>query len=348
MLVAVIDDNAVNLKVYVNVISHIPGIQTKTFQSSAEGLAWCKDTEPDLLVLDYHMPPPDGITFIKEYRKLRPAAQTPIVMITGEQDREVRRQALDVGASDFVSKPADPVEFLARVRNLLGAVESRRQLERQSAVATDQGAQALHAATMHEAEAANVLMRAVGYRENRSGMEHVRIGQYAALLARLVGRTLEEQRLLLTAAPLHDVGKAGIPDSVLLKPGALTPPEWAVVRRHPELGYAILASGSATIFKVGAEIALGHHERWDGEGYPSGIAGEQIPLAARIVAVADAFEAMLAERPWRHALPFNKAFEELHTRAGIFYDPAVVAAATSHREEMLAIASQFADGTVAA
>jgi putative two-component system response regulator len=347
MLVAVIDDNAVNLKVYVNVISHIPGVQTKTFQSSAEGLAWCTNNELDLLVLDYHMPPPDGVTFIKEYRKAKPAAQTPIIMITGEQDKEIRRQALDVGASDFISKPADPVEFVARVRNLLSAVESRRELMRQSAAATDQGAQALHAATMHEAEAVNLLMRAVGYRENRSGMEHVRIGEYAALLARLVGRTLEEQRLLLIAAPLHDVGKVGIPDSILLKPGGLTAPELSVVHRHPELGHAILVAGSATIFKLGAEIALGHHERWDGEGYPEGIAGERIPLAARIVAVADAFEAMLSEKPYRHALPFEKAFEELHRQAGVFFDPAIVAAALSHREEMLAVASQFGDGMVA-
>src|SRR5208282_1534223 len=113
MLVAIIDDNATNLKVYVNVVSHIPGIATKTFQSSEEGLKWCGETEPDLIVLDYHMPTPNGIEFIEQYRKLRPTALTPIVMITGEQDKELRRHALDIGASDFLSKPADPVEFLA-------------------------------------------------------------------------------------------------------------------------------------------------------------------------------------------------------------------------------------------
>jgi len=348
VLVAIIDDNATNLKVYVNVVSHIPGITTKTFQSSAEGLAWCKEVEPDLLVLDYHMPTPNGIEFIQEYRKLRPAARTPIVMITGEQDREIRHQALEIGANDFLSKPADPVEFLARVRNLLDAVENRRLLEKKSAVVTDATTHALHDATTHEAEAINLLMRAVEYKDNRSGMHVVRIGQYAALLGRLIGRTPEEQRLLMLAAPMHDVGKVAVRESVLLKPGPLTPVEWESVRQHPAAGYAILKSAASHVLKVGAEIALGHHERWNGEGYPNGLAGEKIPLSARIVAVADAFDAMLSDRPYRTALAHEKAFEELHTHAGVFYDPALVAVAVSHKAEMLAIASTFADNTVAA
>src|SRR5580698_5450930 len=178
MLVVIIDDNATNLKVYVNVVSHIPGVTTKTFQSSSEGLGWCRENEPDLLVLDYHMPTPNGIEFIQEYRRMRPTAQTPIVMITGEQDRELRRQALDIGASDFLSKPADPVEFLARVRNLLSAVEARRLLEKRSAVVTDASVHALHDASSHEIETIHVLMRAVEYTDNHSGMHVVRMGQY--------------------------------------------------------------------------------------------------------------------------------------------------------------------------
>lgn len=348
MVVAIVDDNATNLKVYVNVVSHIPGITTKTFQSSAEGLAWCKDVEPDLLVLDYHMPTPNGIEFIQQYRKLRPTARTPIVMITGEQDREIRRQALDIGASDFLSKPADPVEFLARVRNLLSAVENRRLLETKSAVVTEATTHALHDATSHELETINLLMRAVEYRDNRSGMHVVRMGQYAALLARALGRSVDDQRLLVLAAPLHDIGKVAVSEAILLKPGALTPPEWELVHKHPLAGHAILKGATAPVLKLGSEIALGHHERWDGEGYPNGLAGEMIPLAARIVAVADAFDAMLSDRPYRGALAHEKAFEELHTHAGIFYDPGVVAAALAQRAEMLAIAGRFADNTVAA
>lgn len=348
MLVAIIDDNVTNLKVYANVISHIPTITTRAFQSSAAGLAWCNENEPDLIVLDYHMPTPNGVEFIQGYRKLRPAAQTPIVMITGEQDREIRRKALDVGASDFLSKPADPVEFLARVRNLLGAVESRRLLERRTAVVSDASVQALHDATMHEAETIHLLMRAVEYKENRSGMHVVRMGQYAALLGRGLGLSPEDQRTLMLAVPMHDVGKVAIPEDVLLKPGTLTAAEWEAVRRHPVVGHAILKSGTSVVHRAAAEIALHHHERWNGEGYPNGVSGETIPVGARICAVADAFDSMLADRPYRRALTHEQAFEELHTRAGIAYDPGVIRVVLSLRAEMLAVASQFADNTVAA
>ncbi len=347
MVVVIVDDNLTNLKVYVNVVSHIPGVTTKTFQSSADGLAWCKDNEPDLLVLDYHMPAPNGIEFMETYRKMRPSAQTPIVMITGEQDRDVRHQALEMGASDFVNKPADPVEFLARVRNLLAAVENRRLLEKKSAVVTDASSSALHQATTNEVETINLLMRAVEYRDNRSGMHVVRIGQYAALLSRAIGRPLDEGRMLIMAAPMHDLGKVAVRDGVLLKNGPLTPDEWEVVHQHPVVGHDILQRATAPVLKLAAEIALSHHERWNGGGYPNELAGAAIPLSGRIVAVADAFDAMLSDRPYRRALRHEKAFEEIHTHAGVFYDPVIAGAALSQRAEMLEIASTFADNAAA-
>jgi putative two-component system response regulator len=348
MLVVIIDDNATNLKVYVNVVSHIPGVVTKTFQSSAEALVWCRDTEPDLLVLDYHMPAPNGLEFIQAYRRQRPSAQTPIVMITGEQDREIRHHALDAGASDFLNKPADPVEFLARVRNLLTTVETRRQLEARSAVVADISNSALHKATAHELETINLLMRAVEYPDNPGGMHVVRMGQYAALLAGGIGRGVDEQRQLMLAAPLHDIGKVAVRDSVLQKAGALTPQEWEMVRRHPLAGHDLLKHATNPTLRLGAEIALYHHEQWNGEGYPSRLAGADIPLAARIVAVADAFDAMLSDRPYRRALPHEKAFSELGLHAGVRYDPVVVGAAEVNRERMLEIASTYADNTAAA
>ena len=177
---------------------------------------------------------------------MRPSAQTPIVMITGDQDREVRHQALEIGASDFVSKPADPVEFLARVRNLLSAVENRRLLERKSAVVTDASSSALHQATTNEVETINLLMRAVEYRDSlQPGMHVVRIGQYAALLSRAIERPLDEQRMLIMAAPMHDLGKVAVRDGVLLKSGTLTPEDWEHVRQHPVVGHDILKRATA-------------------------------------------------------------------------------------------------------
>ncbi len=302
MLVVIIDDNATNLKVYVNVVSHIAGVETRTFQSSSEGLAWCKETEPDLLVLDYHMPTPNGIEFIQEYRRMRPTAQTPIIMITGEQDRELRRTALDIGASDFVSKPADPVEFLARVRNLLTAVESRRLLEKKSLVVADASASALHQAAAHDVETINLLMRAVEYVDNPSGMHVVRIGQYAALLARGIGRPLDEQRQIMLAAPLHDAGKCAVRDTVLLKNGPLTPAEWEEVRRHPDVGYEILKRATVPRIEARRRDRARPSRALEWRRLSEGLAGTAIPLAARIVAVADAFDAMFTDRPYRGAL----------------------------------------------
>lgn len=348
MLVAIIDDNVTNLKVYVNVVSHVPGVTTQTFQSSADGLEWARHTEPDLIVLDYNMPHPNGVEFIEEYRKIRPTAGTPIVMITADQDREVRHKALDAGANDFLSKPADPVEFLARVKNLLAAAQNRKLLEQRTSIVADAVRQALHDATNHEIETVNSLMHAVEYRDNASGMHVIRMGQYAALLGRGLGLSAEDQRVLMLAAPMHDVGKVAIRDAVLLKIGSLTPAEFEHVRTHATVGYQLLRNGKGPVLKMAAAIAHGHHERWDGEGYPGALHGDAIPLPARICAVADAFDAMISERPYRHALSPDRAFEELHNHSGIFYDPAIVSVALAQRADMLAIASSFADSRPAA
>jgi putative two-component system response regulator len=229
------------------------------------------------------------------------------------------------------------------VRNLLEGVESRRLLQQRSAVVADASVTALHGAAAHEVEAINLLMRAVEYRDNHSGMHVIRIGQYAALLARGLGKSLEEQRLLMLASPMHDIGKVAVRDGVLLKSGPLTPAEWDQVRGHPAAGHDILKTASSPVIRLGAEIALGHHERWNGGGYPNGLAGAAIPLSARIVAVADAFDAMLSDRPYRRALRHEKAFEELRTHAGTFYDPVIAGVAEAHQAEMLGVASTFTD-----
>jgi putative two-component system response regulator len=345
--IAIIDDNATNLKVYASVVARIPGVASKGYQSSVEGLAACTESEPDLIVLDFHMPDLDGIEFIQAYRKAKPNAHTPIVMITGELDREVRRRALDVGASDFLSKPADPFEFVARVRNLLSAVEDRRLLEQKNAVFAGGTSTIINKASDHEVETINMLMRAVEYKDNRSGMHVQRIGQYAAVLARGLGRPQDEQRLLLLAAPMHDVGKAAVRDSILLKPGKLSPQEFEEIKQHTLVGHEILKKATTPILKLGAEIALSHHERWNGEGYPHGWARDRIPLSARIVAVADALDAMLSDRPYHMALSTEAAFQQIKINAGLFYDPLVAASAEKNEGELLAIASTFADSAVA-
>ena len=342
MQVAIIDDSPTDLMVYAKVLARLPGVEAKTFQSSAEGLEWCKSSEPAIIVLDYQMPTPNGIEFLQDYRRARPTAQTPIVMVTGEQDREVRHNALELGAADFLTKPADPAEFLVRVRNLLTVVQSRQLMEQHSAVLAGATEIALRAATSSEAETITLLMRAIEHPDDRSGMHVIRIGQYAALLARALGLSVGDQRLLMLAAPMHDIGKVVVPDALLQKRDKLTHEERLLLRSHASAGYDMLKDARSVELKLGAEIALGHHERWDGGGYPNGRAGPAIPISARIVAVADAFDAMLFDRPYRNALPYEQAFTELRNHAGSQFDPTIVKAAEVNRAEMLGVASTFA------
>lgn len=270
MRIVFVDDNVTNLKVYSHLARQLAvPVEVETYNVSAEGLARCERAEPDLIVLDYRMPAPDGLEFIRRYRFLRPNSDTPIIMLTAEQDRDVRHQALALGASDFLSKPADPVEFLSRVRNLLTLRERGTRLAHQAASLAEEVKQATREIADREHETTTRLMRAMEYRDNDTGMHIVRMGQYAYMLARVMGLPESEQDMLLRATPMHDIGNS-TPDAVLLKPGKLDPAEWVVMKDHARAGYDILAGSSSKVLQLAAEIAHFHHEKWDGSGYPEG------------------------------------------------------------------------------
>ena len=224
MLVTIVDDRAATLDVYVSLLSRIDGVFAKTFVSAHAALEWCRRNDPDLLILDFLKPSPDGIDFIKKFRALHPNAQTPIIIVTGETDRDVRRQALETGASDYLTKPADPVEFMARVRNHLTLRDTRKKLERQAESLVEDVARATREIADREQETINRLVRAAEFRDGDTGLHIVRMGHYAAMLGKAMGLSDEEQRLLLLATPMHDVGKVATPDAILLKRGPLTMP----------------------------------------------------------------------------------------------------------------------------
>lgn len=347
MLVAAIDDNTTNLTVYRNLLSNLPDLTVETFLASTDALRWCASVEPDLIIVDYRMPAPNGLEFIQAYRGLHPASQAPIVMVTGERDREVRRRALDLGASDFLNKPADPVEFLARVRNLLALRESRRHLENRAAWLASEVARATEQIANREQETIIRLMRAAEFRDNETGTHIKRMGYYARLLGTAAGLADDDVELLFLAAPMHDIGKVSTPDRILLKPGKLEPDEWDIMRRHTDAGYRILAGSETAVLQLAAEIALRHHERWDGTGYPGRIQGTDTPIAARIAAVGDVFDALISVRPYKPAWTHDAAFAELQKRAGSHLDPLLVAQFIENRGEVIAIARRFTDDVAA-
>jgi putative two-component system response regulator len=292
---------------------------------SADAVALVAAHEPDLVLLDLHMPAPDGFAVMQELRRLdTTGAPLPVIVLTADITPEARRRALGCGARDFLTKPFDPTEVHLRVRNLLAA----RRYEQALAERTDELEHRVRARTQDvEASRLELLDRlalAAEYRDDLTGAHTRRVAATAAALGRSLGLDGKTVRLVELAAPLHDVGKIGIPDAVLRKGGTLDRDERAVMRRHTLIGARMLTSSDSPVLKLAEDVALRHHERWDGAGYPEGLANYQIPLAARIVAVADVFDALCCARPYKPPWSVDKAVSEILAGSGTQFDPDVV------------------------
>jgi putative two-component system response regulator len=277
---------------------------------------------PDLVLLDLHMPILDGFGVLEQLRpKITPSNYLPILMLTGSDVPDAKRRALSAGAKDFLAKPFDPLELLLRLHNLLEARFIHMKLREQNEGLVKQVSE--RAGQLLEAQNDTIerLAQVVEFHDDATGHHTRRVGAIAGDIARMMGLPGVTADLIHRAAPLHDVGKIGIPDAILLKPGRLTPDEFEVVKMHPSIGARILAGSRSEYLAVAEQIALGHHERWDGMGYPHGVAGDEIPISARIVAVADFFDAVTHDRPYRGAWPLAKALKVIDEEMGRHFDP---------------------------
>ncbi|AHY48964.1 response regulator [Bradyrhizobium japonicum] len=314
-------------------------VEATTFLDPVEALACARERVFDLVLVDYEMPHMDGISFIRAFRALPGCADIPIAMITSRQTDDVKMEALQVGATDFLPKQPQSVEMTVRLRNLvrLGAAV-RKQNDRAADLAS-----AVAAATQklgeREEEIILRLALAVEYRDNDTGEHTLRVARYSRIIAEQLGLPPRLCRDIYLAAPLHDVGKVAIPDHILLKPGRLTDDEMAVIRTHATIGEKILADSSCELIQLGAQIAAGHHERWDGAGYPNGLQADEIPIAARVVAVADVFDALTTRRPYKEPMPLDVARNYLVENQGRQFDPACVEAFLSRWDEVVEIAA---------
>jgi len=284
---------------------------------------------PDLVLMDLHMPHASGLDVLEEIQPLLAEEAVPILMITADDTPEAREAALAAGASDFVAKPVDVVDLPPRVRNLL-EVRFRRLQDRERPRSLDGPAERTRDLEEIHVETLQRLALAAEYRDDLTRGEHVRrVGQTSALLARALGVPEDQVEMIRLAAPLHDLGKIAIPETILLKPGRLTPDEFEVMKTHTSIGAAMLSGSRHALLQMAERIARSHHERWDGGGFPQGLRGEAIPLEARIVAVADAFDAMNSDRPYRKALSSEEVWDILVDGAGRQWDLAVVDALAS-------------------
>ncbi|MGH2828775.1 MAG: HD domain-containing phosphohydrolase [Actinomycetota bacterium] len=283
--------------------------------------------KPDLIMLDLHMPHLDGFGVLERLREIsKGELYLPIIVLTADISQEARMRALQLGAKDFLVKPFDAAEVGLRIENLL---EIRRLHQRLSDRNRDLEMRVIERTTQLEQAHIEILERlaaAAEFRDDNTG-EHVgRVAERSALLAHRLGLGYESVDLIRRASTLHDVGKIGVPDAILLKPGRLTADEFDVVKRHTTIGAKILGRSDALLLRSAEEIAFTHHERWDGSGYPSGLAMDDIPISGRIVMVADVFDALTHDRPYKSAWSFHDAVAEIEIQAGRQFDPAVVGA----------------------
>ena len=316
-------------------------LKVSDFGDPETALGWCETNQPDLLLLDYRMPQLDGLEFARRFRRLPLHRDIPIILVTVVGDEPVRQAALEAGVIDFLVKPVRPRELRARCRNLL---QLRQQSEtvKQRALSLEQRLlSSMHEVEERERETLSRLARAIEYRDAGTSAYLERMAHVAGLIAEQLGMFEDEVRVIEMAAPLHDIGKIAIPDAVLMKTGPLSEDETIVMRRHPRIGYELLSGSQNRFIQAGALIALRHHERYDGSGYPDGLRGEEIPLEARIVAVADVFDALISPRPYKKAWDVDAALGYLYAQRGRLFEPRCVGALIRSRERLEGICNRF-------
>ena len=341
--IMIVDDEPANLKLLDKMLTGQGYAQLVLVQDPREVIQRYQEARPDLILLDINMPHLDGYQVMAQLKALGDPLLPPIVVLTAQHGRDQLLRALAEGARDFVGKPFERVELLMRVKNLIGVHLAHRLVHDQKSVLEEMVRARTDELRQTRLQVVQRLGRAAEYRDNETGLHIVRMSQISALLARSMGWAEDMCELMLHASPMHDIGKIGIRDDILLKPGKLNPEEFEVMKTHASIGADMLAGDASELLKLAHTIALTHHEKWDGSGYPHGLAGDAIPLAGRIVAVADVFDALTSSRPYKKAWPVDDAIAFVQDNAGKHFDPEVVAHFMLRLPAILAIREFNAD-----
>ena len=342
--VVIVDDLFSSRLLLAEIVRQIDGkLNLELFDTPSRALEFCRTNRADMILTDYKLPEFDGVQLVRRLRDLPHCVDVPIVVITVVDDRRVRYEALEAGATDFLMKPLDEHETRARCANLLELRRHKIVLSDQARVLQYQVDKSVAEIHERELETLSKLAKAGEFRDRTTGNHLARMAKYSALIGTNLGLASETIHVLEFAAPMHDVGKIGIPDSILLKGGPLTPEQDVVMKNHPRIGYDILKGSPSKYLSMGAIIALGHHEKYDGSGYPTGMHGEDIPIVARVVAVADVFDALVSERPYKHAWTIEDGFAYLLSQKGKHFDASVVDAFLANTDRVREIQGQYAD-----
>jgi putative two-component system response regulator len=344
--ILIVDDTPENIRILAGLLSDYPLSVATDGEQALEVAASIH--RPDLILLDVMMPGLDGFEVCRRLKADPDTRDVPVIFITTQMDAEHEMKGFEVGGVDYIAKPFNPLVVRARVDTHISLLTARRDLARQNAVLevrvaerTAQLREALAKVKDASLETTVRLARAAEYKDDDTGFHVLRMSHYAAAVARRLGLSAEDVETILHASPMHDVGKIGIPDRILLKPGKLDPDEWEIMRRHSEMGARILSGSESPMIRLAETIAWTHHEKWDGSGYPRGFKGEEIPLEGRIVAIADVFDALTTRRPYKEPFTLEKSNGILREGAGWHFDPAVVEAFFAVQDEIHAIKGRF-------
>ena len=333
-VILVVDDAPESIDVLRGVLAE--QYQVKAAIHGSVALSLIEASPPDLILLDVMMPDLDGFEVCQRIKANPATAQIPVIFVTTLADAGSEGRGLELGAVDYLTKPYVPALVRSRVKSHLALHQRRLTLEHEVRLRTQE-------LTETRLEIIRRLGRAGEYRDNETGMHVLRMSHIARLLALRVGMSEARSELLLQVAPMHDVGKLGIPDRILLKPGRLTPEEWEIMKQHARIGAEIIGDHPSELMQNARMVALRHHERWDGSGYPDGLSGEAIPAMARVVAVADVFDALLSSRPYKTPWTVAATVEELKAQSGRHFEPRVVAALLELMPECLAVRERYRD-----
>jgi putative two-component system response regulator len=348
--ILIVDDNKINVELLVSILTHA-GYRQITSTTDPREVRGLQEAAPfDIILLDIRMPHLDGFQVMAQLAELAADDYLPVLVLTAHSDAETRRRALTVGAKDFITKPVDRTELLSRVANMLEVRrlynERRRQAEtletmvHERTLALEERNRQLERTRL---EVIRRLARAGEYRDNETGFHVLRMSRSCQRLALAAGLGERVAELIRHASQMHDVGKIGIPDHILLKPGRLDAAEMATMKRHTEIGARIFEDTDDELLAMARVIALTHHERWDGAGYPAGLRGEDIPIEGRICAVCDVFDALTSERPYKKAWTVEEAIAHLRDNAGQHFDPELVQHFVEILPEILEIRDRYRD-----
>ncbi len=346
-----VDDNPANVRLLEMMLKQEGYENVTSVTDSREVNGLFRKWRYDLIILDISMPHLDGFQVMEQLFEIIHGDYLPVLVLTAQTDMETRLRALELGANDFCTKPFDRAEVVNRISNMLEVRYLYNQQKRQSEILDakvrertmelEERNRELHDTRL---EIIRRLGRAGEYRDNETGMHVIRMSKSCRLLALAAGLGEEFAEILLNASPMHDVGKIGIPDGVLLKPGKLDGSEWEIMKSHAEIGADIVGESSVEMMAAARSVALTHHEKWDGLGYPKGLKGGDIPIEGRIAAVADVFDALTSERPYKQAWPVNEATAFINENAGYHFDPGLVRLFNEKLPEILKIRDDYSDG----